>query len=83
MQAAVAAAIAPAAPEVTMPGFGAGELRQTLSHGALQFEHMDEMIGRCLLGPADRRQLERAAQVSPRAAPVDEGPDSNPAIDVS
>ena len=82
MQPAVAAAIAPAAPEVTMPDSAPDSSRQLSSGGLLQFEDVDEVLRRVLHGAADLGQFERTAQVGPRPARVDEGPHAEPAIDV-
>ena len=72
MQAAVAEAMAPAAPDVTMPASAPDSSASRRLARMLQLEDIDEVLGRGLLGRPDFRQLQRAAQIGPRAAAVDQ-----------
>lgn len=62
--------------------FRARHLCQPLSRRALQLEDIDEVLRRGIDRPANLGKLERAAEVRPRSAGVDEGPHSDAAVDV-
>src|SRR4029079_14291306 len=46
-------------------------------------EHVDEVLRRVVHGPPDFRQFERAAQISPRPACVDERTNAQAPVDVA
>ena len=64
-------------------GFGARQLGQFSSGGLLQFEDVDEVLRRVVHGAADLGQFQRAAQIGPRPARVDEGANAEAPIDVA
>ena len=63
-------------------GFRARKLREPPAGRVLQLEDIDEMLRGGLLGGADFRQLERAAQIGPGAAAIDERPHADARIDI-
>ena len=73
MQAAVAAAIAPAAPEVTMPDSAPVNSAKRRPTARCKSSMLTKYCAASSLGLANFWELQRAAQVSPGAATVDDG----------
>ncbi len=53
--------------------FSAGEFSETAAGAMLQFEHVDEIFGGFALGRGDFRKFQRAAEIGPGAAAIDDG----------
>ena len=82
MQAAVAAAMAPAEPEVTIPDSAPVSSDKRAADSTLKFEHVHEIFAGFQLGLANFGKLQRAAEIGPRAAAIDDRLHPKPGIDV-
>ena len=64
-------------------GLRAGQFGEAPAHGVLQLDDIDEVQGGGLFGGANFGQLQRAAQIRPRTAAIDERAHADARIDVA
>jgi hypothetical protein len=72
MHAAVAAAMAPAEPEVTMPDSAPVSSARRRSNGALKFKHIYEILRTLQAELAALREIQGSAEIGPGTTAVDD-----------